>query len=286
VIFYYSGHGDQGQDLDGDEDHFDFTTHEKTIRLDERLALKDGIDSTSNEMTDDELSGLTCGIEARQMVFLLVSCNSGGFLEDIQQTYEKTKPRPWASYMILVPAHENDVAFLKNKFATFFSQSIVNKALRRVDPDDWSDRESFGRVSWDPDNDVLLCNMKFIESDGSDADLPTKADVPPHWQRNHYTEEGYQPGWQSTDEGQDFPDQLYGWGEYDNCTRWVSILDYSPSNGDGIIDLEEAFYHSTHNEFMGEGTLNPEADPNMLTEMGDDPLIYDSDPYPDMKVLF
>ena len=159
---------------------------------------------------------------------------------------------------------------------SFFGASMINKAIRGTDEDDWSDRAAYGRTSWDPDVDITLSNMMFIEQDGTLSDGPTRIDTPAHWQRNHYTEQGYQPGFANGMNGQDFPDFQFDWGATDQCTRWVSRLDYDPSDRNGIIDIEEAFYFAAHNEYLGEGEVNPETDADKTTDLGDDPLIYDS----------
>ncbi len=285
VMIFYSGHGDQLPDDDGDEDHFDFSSAGKNMsKQDEQLALSDRLDGDPDQLSDDDYSKLVLEIRAKQMVQIIVSCNSGGFLEDVKQGYNGETNKPWEMYTVITACHENDVAYVKNRESSFLAQSMFDKAMRKTDRDQWGDRKAFGRCDWDPDIDVTINNMRFIEQDGVSEDHPTKVDDPPHWQRNHYTETGYVPGYENGWEGQDFPDSNFLWGETDRATMYVSMLDYSPSNNNGIIDIEEAFYFSVHNEYLGEGSINPEADPNSSTDLGDDPLIFDSDPVSSSKI--
>jgi hypothetical protein len=278
VLVFYSGHGDQLPDDNEDEDHYDFSSSGKNMsRQDEQLALSDGLDGSAFQLSDDLYAELTLRIDAKQMVHTIISCNSGGFLEDIRQGYENSEKRPWEMYTIITACHENDVAYVRDREASFLAQSLVDKAMSATDKDQYGDRKAYGRVEWDPDIDVTLNNMKFMEQDGKESDNPTKMDDPPHWQRNHYTEDGYIPGYENGMEGQDFPDLEYQWGVTDRAPMYVSKLDYSPSNMNGIVDLEEAFYFSVHNEYLGEGPMNPESDPDLSTALGDDPLIYDSE---------
>lgn len=285
VMFLYSGHGDQISDDDEDEDYCDFSAAGKNMsRQDEQFALSEGLDKDPHQLSDDDYTDLVMDIKAKQMIHIIISCNSGGFLEDIRQEYEESEEKPWKMYSIITACHENDVAYVKNRESSFLAQSMFDQAMMKTDRGQWDDRKAFGRVDWDPDIDVTINNMRFMEQDGGSGDLPTRMDDPPHWQRNHYTEEGYLPGFENGKKGQDFPDSVFQWGKTDRATMYVSMLDYSPSNGNGIVDLEEAFYFSVHNEYLGEGNTNPEADPHASTDLGDDPLIFDSDSDKSSKV--
>ena len=176
---------------------------------------------------------------------------------------------------------------------SFFVDSVVNMALRGVlikEQYDDNYRLYYGRVDWNPDENCTYNNLAYMETDAMDEDPYTTADDPPHWQRNHYTETGYQPN--DEDNGQDFldptPPTRWKYGERDYCVKYVSVVDYDVSDKNGIVDLEEAFYFAAHNEFLGFATSNPELMINrgIVTHEGDDPLIYDSSPNPENKVYF
>ena len=232
-----------------------------------------------------------------QSPHFIESCNSGGFFRDLRLGYETTNPKPWNNYVIITPCHENDDAWIippissTNGWKSFFVDSVVNMALRGVlikDQYDNNYRLSYGRVDWNPDENCTYNNLAYMETYAKDNDPHTKADDPPHWQRNHYTETGYQPN--DEDNGQDFPDgNLTRWqsGVRDYCVKYVSVVDYDVSDENGIVDLEEAFYFSVHNEYLAYATNNPELmNSGVVTHEGDDPLIYDSSPDSENKVYF
>lgn len=68
VIFYYAGHGDYTQDMDGDEDD----------NMDEALILSDG-DPRKPEtwLTDDELARLLTKVKTPNVLLIFDSCHSG-----------------------------------------------------------------------------------------------------------------------------------------------------------------------------------------------------------------
>ncbi len=312
VFIMYVGHGimnDQTRsqtnlapDMDNDEYFPDWDRDQNSwdVRYDEGFALRDALNGDYNIITDDTYANETLKITCRQFIHFIESCNSGGFFRDLRLGYETTNPKPWNNYVIITPCHENDDAFIippissTNGWKSFFVDSIVNMALRGVLIEDQYDnnyRLSYGRVDWNPDEDCTYNNLAYMETDADVQNDPhTKADAPSNWQRNHYTETGYQPN--DEDNGQDFldptPPTRWKYGERDYCVKYVSVVDYDVSDKNGIVDLEEAFYFAAHNEFLGFATSNPELMINrgIVTHEGDDPLIYDSSPNPENKVYF
>ena len=74
VIFYYSGHGGQTPDEDGDE----------SDEFDEFIAMYDTdlvSDRFINVLTDDDLNALLADLESENIVVILDSCYSGGMLD-------------------------------------------------------------------------------------------------------------------------------------------------------------------------------------------------------------
>ena len=53
-------------------------------------------------------------------------------------------------------------------------------------------------------------------------------------------------------------------------------VDVAASRFDGLVIAPGQEF--SFNEYLGEGTVNPETDGALTTDLGDDPLIFDSDP--------
>ena len=303
LLFMYVGHGTQDTDVDGDEDYYDCHMRYSSwnVTYDEGISASDSLDGNEINITDDVYVRETTKIFCRQFIHFIEACHSGGFFEDIRQEYDLTNPKPWKEYIIITPAHENDDAKVikinSEGRKSFFVESIVDMALRGVmihlQYDDRSGlRNSCGRDPWHPDIDCTYNNIAYMETDADDKDPHTIEDKTIingketilHWQRNHYTEVGYQPG--DEKKGQDFEDKgRWDDGTNDTCTIFVSYVNYNVSDNNGIVDLEEAFYFAVHNEYLGSSTLTSYKEP-MPPDLGDDPLIYDSSPNPNNKVYF
>ena len=296
VFIMYVGHGVELNDNNNDEDYNDYNsaTGLWNIKFDEGFDVSNSLDGVSNPIRDDLYASATLRIKCRQFIHFIEACNSGGFFEDIRQGYDAaSSPKPWREYIIITPVHEaNDnaeVIVIGNEgVKTYFVESVVDMALRGVMIGNQyctGLREQCGRRDWDPDRDCTYNNIAYMETDADSEDPHTKGDDY-RWQRNHYTEVGYQPG--NSEKGQDFQDSgggQWGSGTGDTCTKFVSYVNYDVSDKNGIVDLEEAFYFAAHNEYLG-GTLASDNAEPMPPDLGDDPLIYDSSPNPENKVYF
>lgn len=117
VLFYYSGHGFQTKDLNGDE----------SDSLDEALAPVDTTSNLKNLITDDELRHLFDRIKNRKVTVIIDSCHSGtitrGIIKNnkgiIAKTIQSFKPLARGVNDVteshIFQQHRKEEAFLKSQ---------------------------------------------------------------------------------------------------------------------------------------------------------------------------
>jgi len=292
VFFLYVGHG-----IGIPFDPLDPNDDEDYDNVDESFALYDN-DGVAEYYRDSTYASNSLSIHCRHFLHTFICCHSGGFFEDIRQSYNSILIKPWTDYIINTATHSyNDWGSYYPFKYTYYGNSLlyaltsfniipINSPYNRPQYDATAGpgghgRCSYGRVDWDPDIDCTYNNIKKIETDSSPSDPSTKTDGQPNWQRNHYTDNPpFNPGNNFTNSGQDYPELGWRSGLNDYAVRFVSYLPYmiDISDNNKIIDFEEAFYYAIHNEYLMGGYPGPSVSPEInigATDNGDDPLIYD-----------